>query len=805
MSRLSWAWILTAAIALPASAQIPNLSSLISAPTSSSASAAAKPAAAAAPAAPVALPVDQIAVEAEDASGRLRDMTTDIDDDETVKQTSAELVPLQNDTKARVAEVRRTLATHPTVAAIHALEPGWRRIASDANDATHDLTRRADELNHILASLEKLDGTWQATVKAATASQAPAEVQSRAQDVVALIEKTKTDATTKQAEVLTLQGRAADLAARANDTLGQLSSAGQRAIRELFRRDSLPVWDDGFWSSAIAAVTVQGSESLRSQFSDLGGYFSTHPDEVALHVALFAVFLALMFFAKRKVRGLATDDPEALAAIKVFGSPIATSLLLTCFVGYWIYRQPPQLLPILISMAGVIPTVLVVRRLIESNLNPVLYALSLFFVLDRVRNVVAVSAPISRLVFVLEILAGLAFLGWLRMASRPREDRPWTKERRWRLIHLASAIAFAISFIALVANFIGYQSLSTLLGGMLVRGGYFALLLYAVTRVAQGLVLGMFYVAPFKYLSMVREHRRLLTSRLTTVIGWAAVAYWFYGMLSNGGFWDLSQHFATTAFASTLTMGSFAISLGKVAGFIVAIAAAYWAARFVTFVLDEEIYPKVHLERGLPYVISTMLRYVILVIGFIIGLALLGIDMTKFTILAGAFSVGLGFGMQNIVNNFVSGLIVLFERPLKVGDVVQFGDVVGRVERIGIRASVIRSANGAEVIIPNGTLISNNLTNWTFSSKTRRIDVPIQTVLTADPVQVKAILLEAVAKFPDVAKTPAPQALLTQLGPDALGFELRVWTDAASDWATMKSDLTSAVTEELRKTGIAIK
>jgi potassium-dependent mechanosensitive channel len=790
-------------MALPASAQIPNLSSLIAAPASSSASAATK--APPAPATPTALPVDQIAVEADDVTGRLRDMTTDIDADETVKQISAELVPLQSDTKTRVAEVRRTLATHATVAAIHGLEPGWKHIASDANDATHDLTRRADELNHILASLEKLDGVWQATVKAAAAAQAPAEVQARAQDVVTQIEKTKTDAIAKQAEVLALQGRAADLAARANDTLGQLSTAGQRAIRDLFRHDSLPVWDDGFWASAVAAVTVQGSESLRSQFSELGGFFESHADEAALHATFLIVFLALMFFAKRKVQGLAPDDPEAVTAIKVFAAPISTSLLLACFVGYWIYRQPPQLLPMLISMAGVIPTVLVVRRLIERNLTPVLYALALFFVLDRARNVVAVSAPISRLVFVLEIVAGLVFLGWLRMASKPREDRPWTLERRWRLIRQASVIAFAISFMALVANFIGYQNLSTLLGGMLVRGGYFALLLYAITRVAQGLVLGMFYVAPFKYLSMVRQHRRLLTARLTTVIGWAAVAYWFYGMLANGGFWDIAQHSASSAFTSTLTMGSFALSLDKVVGFVVAITASYWVARFITFILDEEIYPKVHLERGLPYVISTMLRYVILVIGFIIGLALLGIDMTKFTILAGAFSVGLGFGMQNIVNNFVSGLIVLFERPLKVGDVVQFGDVVGRVERIGIRASVIRSANGAEVIIPNGTLIANNLTNWTFSSKTRRIDVPIQTVLTADPIQVKAILLDAAANFPDAAKTPAPQALLTQLGPDALGFELRIWTDAASDWASMKSDLTSAVTEALRKTGIAIK
>ena len=122
------------------------------------------------------------------------------------------------------------------------------------------------------------------------------------------------------------------------------------------------------------------------------------------------------------------------------------------------------------------------------------------------------------------------------------------------------------------------------------------------------------------------------------------------------------------------------------------------------FLLDEDVYPRIHLRRGLPYAISTMLHYVILLIGFFAGLAALGVDMTKVTILAGAFSVGVGFGLQNIFNNFVSGLILLFERPINIGDMVQIDDASGLVEHIGIRASIIRTLNGSEIIVPNGKL-----------------------------------------------------------------------------------------------------
>ena len=124
-----------------------------------------------------------------------------------------------------------------------------------------------------------------------------------------------------------------------------------------------------------------------------------------------------------------------------------------------------------------------------------------------------------------------------------------------------------------------------------------------------------------------------------------------------------------------------------------------------------------------PYALSRVLTYVLITFGFLLGLGVLGLDLTKVTILVGAFGVGIGFGLQSVVNNFVSGLILLFERPIHVGDVIHLGDLSGEVRRIGIRASVVRTWQGAEVIVPNAQLITERVTNWTLSDRRRRIDL----------------------------------------------------------------------------------
>jgi potassium efflux system protein len=235
------------------------------------------------------------------------------------------------------------------------------------------------------------------------------------------------------------------------------------------------------------------------------------------------------------------------------------------------------------------------------------------------------------------------------------------------------------------------------------------------------------------------------------------------------------------------------------------VGAAWLTSRAIKLVLEEEVYPRVELPRGVPYAVTSIVHYVLMFIGVLFAVSALGIDLTGFTVLSGAFGVGLGLGLQSVVNNFVSGLILLFERPVKLGDMVQLDDLNGRIDRIGIRATVLRLGIGAEVIVPNGKLLSDRLTNWTFSSRLRRIDVDFTTELGADPEVIRRMMIEQATGTDGLVARPAPQALLTRLGPDALGFNLQVWTEEAVRWPRIQSELLLGLNRRLREMGVKPK
>jgi small-conductance mechanosensitive channel len=296
----------------------------------------------------------------------------------------------------------------------------------------------------------------------------------------------------------------------------------------------------------------------------------------------------------------------------------------------------------------------------------------------------------------------------------------------------------------------------------------------------------------------------MLQRRICGVAEFLAFVWWL--SLALGFFWLRTPLItsAEAAFRANLTIGSLSISLGQILVFVIAVWASFLVSKFLRFLLEGDVYHHWKLERGIPQAISTIVHYAVLLIGFFVGLAALGVDLTKVTILAGAFTVGVGFGLQTVINNFVCGLILLFERPIKVGDVVQVGDDIGEVRRIGIRACVIRTADGSEVIVPNGTIIANKVTNWTFSDRYRAVEVPVSVARGVAPQRVVEVLKSVAANHPGLAKEPAPQAYVVGFAPGAVSFRLRAWTDRYEDWVQVRSDLSVAVDDALTRENIPV-
>ena len=257
-------------------------------------------------------------------------------------------------------------------------------------------------------------------------------------------------------------------------------------------------------------------------------------------------------------------------------------------------------------------------------------------------------------------------------------------------------------------------------------------------------------------------------------------------------------------FSAGLSVGELEISLGSVVVFVVSVVIVVYASRFVRYVLDEDVLPRIDLPRGVPYAISSTAFYAMMMLGLSAALAAAGIDLTRFTILAGALGVGIGFGLGNIVNNFVSGLILLFERPIKTGDTIEVGTLVGEVRKIGIRASTLRTWQGAEVIVPNASLISDQVINWTLSDRQRRLEIDVGVRYGTDPERVLELLLEVAKANDQILERPEPSALFLQFGDSSLDFRLRAWTAHFDTWTRIRSDLTVAVNRALAEAGIEI-
>ena len=282
-----------------------------------------------------------------------------------------------------------------------------------------------------------------------------------------------------------------------------------------------------------------------------------------------------------------------------------------------------------------------------------------------------------------------------------------------------------------------------------------------------------------------------------------AIVSWVLRYLDRIGLIEPALSFGKTVLAARMERGAISISIGDILAFFLTVWAAYALSAFIRFVLEEDIYPRTRITPGRSYATSSLLHYVVLAVGFVTAIALLGVDLSKITVLAGAFGVGIGFGLQGIVNNFVSGLIVLFECPIDKGDSVEIGNLRGTIQHIGIRASVVRTAQGADIIVPNSQFIAEKVTNWTHGDRSMRIDLPIGVNYATSPKKV-IDLLEAVARaHSEVSRDPPPKAIFIGFADSSINFELRAWIDEFANASQIRTDLAVAVYDAVNAAGMS--
>jgi len=255
-------------------------------------------------------------------------------------------------------------------------------------------------------------------------------------------------------------------------------------------------------------------------------------------------------------------------------------------------------------------------------------------------------------------------------------------------------------------------------------------------------------------------------------------------------------------FYTPFKVGAAGITLWDIAVFVIVLVIGVFVAGITRVVLRDDILGRLNLKHGIPYAISTLSYYVMLLLVFVLALAAGGVELSKFTLLTGAFGVGLGFGLQNTINNFASGLILLFERPIRVGDFLEVGNVIGEVERIGMRSSSMRTVEGAEVIVPNSTLVTNQVTNWTLSKPRRRVVVRMLTRWDANPEEVLEIMTRVAEELPGIMTAPKPDAIFLGIERGFPRFELRFWVNQVRRHQKARSEAAIKLNAAFKEAGV---
>jgi potassium-dependent mechanosensitive channel len=784
--RIVLAWVL---LAVPASAQVAN----------------APPATREAPSTPrvspqsLPPPVDQIAARAEEVAGRLRRMTAAIGDRESFDRFERAVAETTGQVAQQWEATTRLLEGSPRRITLESSAATWGALRLQLRDLADEAALRAKHRGADLAALDGLHATWTSAVGLARSAAAPQAVVERAEATLSAIAATRVEVQGRRDHLLVLQDAISRSLQACDDASARIQDALAALLQRIFVRNESPVWE----VRHLLADPTTGSPQTARLLEDL----TSRSEGAVLYAKVYWVGLVLtavvflgLAAGLRRVSGGAGRS-EATGSLH---APLAAAFLVTALVTRPLRPNLPAGVQELTLAFAVPAAVVVVRPMIGARLRALLYALAGLFALDLLRGLLEATPGLEQALLVFEMAVAAALV--LRLAMRlPERPAPASGRRLWPygLARAALRLVALMCAASAVAAALGYLEFADVIGG----GGLFlmwsALALTAISVAAEAVVGIGLERGPLARLRAVARHRPRIERRIRRLLRLGLAGYWALAALGRFQLLDPARRAFRVVLDARLRVGELDLEVGRFVAFGLVVSIAWLVSRFVVFALEEDVYPRMALPRGVPYALSSLARHGVLLAGLFLALATLGLDLTRLTVLVSAFGLGIGFGLQQVVNNFVSGLVLLFERPIQVGDGVQLGELIGEVTRIGIRASTIRTLDGAEVIVPNSKLVEEQVTNWTLSDRKRRVDVEVGVAYGTDPEAVLALLVDVAKGEPGVAPVPAPEALFLGFGDSALQFQLRVWTEAPS-WIRVQSRLGVAIAHRLRDAGIEV-
>ena len=747
---------------------------------------------------------EEVAVRASEVTNLLTTFSEKLAFSPEIEKIKQRFPEISRQIDREAIETTASLGGQPSLVTLEMQRSLWQRRLIQVSTWLTQLTQGAGELEADLDNLSQLKAIWTQTRDIAQAEQTPRIVLQQITAVLASIDAAQLPLKTREKALLELQGDVAAKQTRCDEVLAQILEARNSAVQDIAARENLPIWNPGLWDDARSTLLHRMQVIARGFRSDIHEYVRNPSLGIPLHVVLFLVLIAATCSARRKKRQWKDSGVGVSPVVKVFDHPYSAALIIVLLVATAVKSPAPVRVKEIFAVLALVPIIRLVRPVINPRLAPAIFTAVFLYAVDVVRQTFGGTPPVEQALLIFEGLVSIVVLGWLLHAGRLQPNPEQAQEGfllRYR--PLLAKVLILILTAGCLAAALGFTRLARLITPSILSGAVFGLSLYAFVRVTGGTAVMALRSQLLQRLQMVRNHGDRILRWIHRLLVWTAIFFWVNRSLEYIGLFDPVLSIGSAILGWRLERGSISISVEDILAFGLTVLATILLSAFIRFALREEVYPRRGVPRGLSYAYSRLVHYIIVAIGFLVGLGVLGMDLTRVTVLAGAFGVGIGFGLQNVVNNFVCGLILLFERPVHVGDIVEVGSLLGEVRRIGIRSSTVRTYQGADIIVPNAQFITANVTNWTFSDKLRRIDLPVGVSYSAAPQTVIELLEKTAQAHSDVLENPPPRGLFTSYGDSSINFELRAWTNQFDNWRVVRSELATAVFDAVHAAGFS--
>ena len=572
---------------------------------------------------------------------------------------------------------------------------------------------------------------------------------------------------------------------------------------QAFQGDHLPFF-------RLDLVTDYGKE-LADSFTQLNlvdlvelkEYISSQGSSVVLTVLLFFTLLYLFVIIKRKVRfqesGYGYFYKNML--FRVLSHQISATIVLTLFCTLFIFPDRPVIFREISYYVIAFPLIHILSALLDKKYHLYLYAFGVLVVFYMLVLLISSESVSYRILLLFISAAEITLLALFLMRFETKHELGKTQRR---IIYSFVILHLALACVGLISNIAGRVILTEIVLGAVFYNIFYGLVFFITAMLFNGLVATGIDTSRGQRVNVFRLYGEKIKKNNIYLLNFLAIILWIFLMLKNFRIDEYVYNGFVSVITNKISIGFASFSLDSILIFFLVIYVSILISNMLRMLLEEDVLNRFSLSKGLPHTIAMLIKYSLITAGFFLAVNAAGIPLDKLTIILGAMSVGIGFGLQNIFNNLVSGLILLFERPIQLGDTVEVGQLTGNVKSIGLRSSNVITFQGAEVIVPNGQLISNEVINWTLSDQKRRIELAVGVSYDSDPKLVHRLLMDILNAHEELVKDPEPLVFFTALGESSLDFALLFWVADYNHGRRIKSEILFSIFEVFKENNIEI-